>query len=38
VIKEARIRRLGDTPTGITDALAGADVTELPQEKLSEFK
>ena len=36
--KEARIRRLGDTLNGINDALAGTDLTELPPEKLLDFK
>ncbi len=36
--KEARIRKLGDTLEGINDALADADLSEVPPEKLLDFK
>jgi hypothetical protein len=36
--REARIRRIGDTLNGINDALDGVDLTELPPEKLLDFK
>ena len=36
--KEARIEKLGQTLQGINDALDGADLAELPPEKLLDFK
>ncbi len=36
--KEARIKRLGDTLENINKALEGADLKELPPEKLLDFK
>lgn len=36
--KEARIKKLGDTLESINTALDGADLTELPPEKLLDFK
>lgn len=36
--KEARIKKLGDTLESINTALDGADLTEIPPEKLLDFK
>ena len=36
--KEARIEKLGTTLKGITDALDGANLAELPADKLLDFK
>lgn len=36
--KEARIKKLGDTLDGINTALDGADLSQLPPEKLLEYK
>lgn len=36
--KEARIKKLGETLDGINTALDGADLTEIPPEKLLEYK
>lgn len=36
--KEARIKKLGDTLESINTALNGADLTEIPPEKLLDFK
>lgn len=36
--KEARIKKLGDTLDGIDTALAGADLSQMPPEKLLEYK
>lgn len=36
--KEARIRRIGDTLRRVDEALASADLSELPPEKLLDFK
>lgn len=36
--KEARIKKLGDTLESINTALEGADLTQLPPEKLLDFK
>lgn len=36
--KEARIKKLGDTLENINTALDGADLTEIPPEKLLDFK
>lgn len=36
--KEARIRKLGDTLESINTALDGADLSEIPAEKLLDFK
>lgn len=36
--KEARIRKLGDTLEGINTALDGVDLSEVPPEKLLDFK
>lgn len=36
--KEARIRKLGDTLNSINTALDGVDLSELPPEKLLDFK
>ena len=36
--KEARIKNLGDTLNGINTALDGADLSQIPPEKLLEYK
>lgn len=36
--KEARIRKLGETLESINTALEGADLTQIPPEKLLDFK
>lgn len=36
--KEARIKKLGDTLNGINAALDGADLSQIPPEKLLEYK
>lgn len=36
--KEARIKKLGDTLDSINSALDGADLSEIPPEKLLDFK
>ena len=36
--REARIKRLGDTLNNINDALDGVDLSEVPPEKLLDFK
>ena len=36
--KEARIKKLGETLDGINTALDGADLSQIPPEKLLEFK
>lgn len=38
MVKESRIKRLGDTLQGIEDALAEADLTQIAPEKLLDFK
>lgn len=36
--KEARVKKLGETLNGINEALAAADLSEIPAEKLLDFK